>query len=88
MAWEFGRVDGGCDDLGRRVDLADPDDALVGVDPHDQVVLAAIGDRVVDVGLPQNDRLDLGNLHRALPEASAHPGPAVAGRGSVAATII
>jgi hypothetical protein len=79
-------VDGGLDDLRRRVDFADADDPLVGVDAHDQVVLAAIRDRVVDVGLPQNDRLDLGNLHRAPPLAASRtdrPARRMMGRAAI-----
>ena len=34
-------------ELGRRVDLADPGDALVGVDPDDEIVLAPVCDPLV-----------------------------------------
>ena len=52
------RVDG----LGRRVDLADAGDALVRVDLDDEIVLAAVGDPVVQHGLAQDDGLDVGDL--------------------------
>ena len=65
MACESGASMTAFDDLGRRVDLADADDALVGVDADDQVVLAAVGNGAVDGRLPQDDRFDLGDLHRA-----------------------
>ena len=45
------RLDERLDELGRRVDLADARDALVGVDPDDQVVLAAVCDSLVHLRL-------------------------------------
>ena len=45
------RLHEGLDELGRRVDLADPGDPLVGVDPDDQVVLAAVCDSLVHLRL-------------------------------------
>ena len=41
------RLDERLDELGRRVDLADARDALVGVDPDDEVVLAPVCDSLV-----------------------------------------
>ena len=50
---------------GRGIDLAEADDAVVGVDAHDQAVLAAVGDGGIDgAGRPQQDRLNLGDPHR------------------------
>ena len=43
-----------------------PGDALVGVDADDQVVLAAVGDARRRRRLPQDDGLDLGDLHGSL----------------------
>ena len=43
-----GRVDERADGLRRRVDLADAGDALVGLDEDDQIVLAPVGDAVVE----------------------------------------
>ena len=57
-----GRRDERVHGLGRRVDLADADDALVGVHPDDQIVLAAVRDPVVQHGLAQDDGLDIGDL--------------------------
>ena len=57
------RLDERPHELGRRVDLADPRDALVGVDADDEVVLAAVGDAVVHDRLAQDDGLDVGDLH-------------------------
>ncbi len=56
-------------ELGRRVDLADAGDALVGVDADDEVVLAPVGDAVVHDRLPQDDGLDVGDLHGMSPDA-------------------
>jgi hypothetical protein len=56
------RVDDRAYRLGRGVDLADAGDALVGVDEDNQIVLAAVGDRVVERGLAEDDRLDVGDL--------------------------
>jgi hypothetical protein len=61
------RVDDCPRDLRRRVDLADAVDALVRADANDQVVLAAIGDRAVEAGLPDDDRFDVGDPHEAAP---------------------
>src|SRR5262249_2054939 len=51
------------DDLRCRVHFAYADDARVGVHTHDQVILAAIGDRLIERRLPQNDRLHVRDLH-------------------------
>ena len=37
------------------------------LDAHDEVVLAAVGDRPVEARLPDHDRFDVGDLHRARP---------------------
>ena len=58
------------DDVGGGVDLADPDDALVGVHEDDEVVLAPVRDPVVDGRLSEDDRLDVGDLH-AIPPGEA-----------------
>ena len=60
-------VDERGDGLGRRVDLADAGEPLVGVDQDDEVVLAAVGDALVDSGLPQDDGLDIGDLQAVAP---------------------
>jgi hypothetical protein len=52
--------------LRRGVDLPDAGDALVGVDEDDEVVLTAVCDPLVHGGLPQDDRLDVGDLHAGL----------------------
>ena len=67
MACELGALHERRDGLGRRVDLADAGDPLVGVDADDEVVLAAVGDPLVHGGLPQNDGLDIGDLQCLLP---------------------
>ena len=46
----------------RRIDLADADDAGVGVDLDDERFLAAVA-ALVDVGQAQVDRLDAGDFH-------------------------
>ena len=61
------RVEDRFHDLRRGIDLADADDAFVGVDAHDEVVLAAVGDGAVDHGLPQDDGFDFGDLHAGAP---------------------
>src|SRR4051794_34993317 len=53
--------------LGRGVDLADAGDALVRVDEDDEIVLAAVGDGVVERGLAEDDRLHVSDLHRRPP---------------------
>ena len=65
MACDCGRVEHGLHDFGRRIDLADADDALVGVDADHQVVLAAVGNGAVDARLAQDDGFDFGDLHCA-----------------------
>ena len=65
-ACELGACDERLHELGRRVDLADPGDPLVGVDPDDEVVLAPVGDPLVHDRLSQDDGLDIGDLHGAL----------------------
>ena len=67
IACELGRLHERAHGLGRRVDLADAGDALVGVDEDDEVVLAAVGDVVVQRRLTQDDRLDVGDLHAPPP---------------------
>ena len=62
------RLDERLHELGRRVDLADPGDPLVGVDADDEVVLAPVGDPVVHDRLAQDDGLDVGDLHVESPE--------------------
>ena len=62
-----GGVDEGRDGFWCRVDLADARQALVGVDQDDEVVLAAVGDALVDSGLPQDDGLDIGDLQAVAP---------------------
>ena len=66
IACEPGAVHEGRDGLGRRVDLADAGDPLVGVDQDDEVVLAAVGNALVHGGLPQDDGLDIGDLQAGL----------------------
>ena len=65
-----GRVHERRDGLGRRVDLADAGDPLVGVDQDDEIVLAAVRDPLVHGGLPQDDGLDIGDLQACLPLAA------------------
>ena len=62
-----GRLDERAHRLGRRVDLADAGDALVGVDEDDEVVLAAVGDAVVEHGLTEDHRLDVRDLQSCPP---------------------
>ena len=57
------RLDERLHELGRRVDLPDPRDPLVGRDADDEVVLAPVGDSVVHDRLAQDDGLDVGDLH-------------------------
>ncbi len=54
------------DGVGRRVDLADAGDPLVGVDQDDEVVLAAVRNPLVHGGLPQDNGLDIGDLQAGL----------------------
>ena len=54
------------DRVGRRVDLADAGDPLVGVDQDDEIVLAAVRNPLVHGGLPQDDGLDIGDLQAGL----------------------
>jgi hypothetical protein len=56
------RLDDGPGDVGGRIDLADADDAGVGVDLDDERLLAAVA-ALVDLGEAQVDRLDAGDLH-------------------------
>jgi len=49
--------------LRRGIDLTDPDEALVGVHPDDEVVLAAVCDALVDLGLTDDDGFDVGDPH-------------------------
>src|SRR5207249_391197 len=58
-----GRLDDGLDHFGGRIDLADTDDARVGVYAHDQVILSAVGDALVECRLAQDDGLDVSDLH-------------------------
>src|SRR5918994_1338713 len=51
-------------DVGRRIRLTDPDDALVRVHADEEGVLRAVGARRVDPVQPEDDRLDVGDPHR------------------------
>ncbi len=55
------------DGLRGGVDLADPGDPLVGVNQDDQVVLAPVGDPLVQGCLPEDDCLHVGDLHALAP---------------------
>ena len=57
---------------GRRIDLADADDAGVGVDLDDQRLLAAVA-ALVDIGQTQVDRFDAGDFHGAAPAVRRRP---------------
>ena len=83
-------------DRRRRVRLAVAADALVGVDADDERVLRAVGAQL-DLGQPQDDRLDVGDPHLGADHARAGPCAATSPRltravalrltpGSVAAT--
>src|SRR5262249_33353094 len=61
------RVGAGCLDhcvhhLGSRGHLADPDDPIVGAHSNDEVVLAAVGNALVELGLAEDDRLNVRDL--------------------------
>ena len=57
-------VDDGLGHGRRGIDLAEADQALVGVHADDQGVLCPVGARVVHLRQPQGNSLNLGNLHR------------------------
>ena len=58
-----GRLDRCLHHLGGGVDLADPDEALVGDDAHDEGVLRAVRDVPGRLVAAKDDRLDVGDPH-------------------------
>src|SRR5207248_202740 len=57
-----GRLDDGAGDVRGGIDLADADEARVGVDLDDEGLLAAVA-ALVDLGQAQVDGFDAGDLH-------------------------
>jgi hypothetical protein len=57
------RLDRRLDDLWGGVDLADPDETVVGRDAHDAGVLRPVGDVAGGLVTTEDDGLDVGDLH-------------------------
>src|SRR5258706_9749032 len=58
------RIDDRLGNRGRGIDLSQAGDAFIGMDAHDDTVLAAVADGCVDRPPgPQQNRFNLGNAH-------------------------